>query len=686
MDSDMHPSSREPPQRHPSAAHPASRGALGPATPWFAAGGVFVAILLVTGAVIALRPDMGGTDLGLLLGYGIAVATLAAVLTGNRARHRLALRDSTAQAIARALEREERLRLIVTSLHEGLIFQDRDRRIVEFNDAAANMLGLTDAALDRRPEDLGPWHPVLEDGTVLSFDDHPAAVTLRTGEGVVGLVLGVATAIATVWVELNTVPVFDDQGDVDGVITTFHDITAVRTTRSALASSEEAVSVATQALSWQAFHDPLTELPNRAQLVERLTATLDRAHHSGAITAVLLLDLDRFKNVNDAMGHETGDRILIEVANRLRTGVPSRDMVARLGADEFIVLAEELADREEALRLAEALRAAVSIPILLPQGTVTLSASVGIAFDVDHRPSTLLRDADTAVHKAKEHGRDRFEVFDESLRAETIRKVAAEQLLRHALDEDGLRVLYQPIIDITSGEVTGAEALLRILGPSGELLTPASFIGIAEDTGLIVPVGAGVLDDACRQVGLWRDDLRALAPRTVSVNVSARQIATRMFPEVVQRTLTRHGLDPTSLTLELTETTLIEAGHEAFDAVEELHELGVRVAIDDFGTGYSSLAYLKRFPVDVVKIDRTFIAGLGHEQHDTEIVRAVLALGQSLGLTTVAEGVETTEQLDLLRELGCDDAQGFLLSRPVSSGDLVPAIERIHRSISASAT
>jgi EAL domain-containing protein (putative c-di-GMP-specific phosphodiesterase class I) len=187
-----------------------------------------------------------------------------------------------------------------------------------------------------------------------------------------------------------------------------------------------------------------------------------------------------------------------------------------------------------------------------------------------------------------------------------------------------------------------------------------------------------VLDDACQQVCAWRHDLGVLAPRTVSVNVSARQIATRMFPGVVERTLERHGLEPTSLTLELTETTLIEAGHAAFDAVEELHDLGVRLAIDDFGTGYSSLAYLKRFPVDVVKIDRSFVNGLGRQQHDTEIVRAVLALGQSLGLTTVAEGVETVEQLDLLRELGCDDAQGFLLSRPISSAELVPTIERLH--------
>ena len=673
----MNTTPRRPLQRHPSAAHLAPRRGLGVATPWVVAGGTGVLVLLVTAAVAASGSGMSRAEVGVLLAYGAVVAVLAAILTGNLARHRIALRTSLEEAMAQALDREERLRLILTSLHEGLIFQDTDLRIVEFNDAAATILGLTDAALDRRPEELGPWQPLLEDGTVLSFDDHPAAVTLRTGQPNIDMVVGVQTAIATIWLEVNTVPVFDEAGEIEGVISTFHDITAARTTRSALASSEEAVDVATKALSWQAFHDPLTELPNRAQLVERLTASLDRAKHTGALTALLFIDLDRFKNVNDAMGHEVGDHLLLEIAERLRGSLRSGDMVARLGADEFIVLAEALADRQEATLMADRLRAAISIPLSLPQGTVTLSASVGIAFDVDHRPSTLLRDADTALHKAKEHGRDRFEIFDDSLRAETIRKVAAEQLLRQALDEDGLRVLYQPIVDLTSGEIVGAEALLRILGPHGELLTPSSFIGIAEETGLIVPIGAGVLDDACRQLTVWREELGALAPRAVSVNVSARQIATRAFPGVVERTLERHGVDPGSMTLELTETTLIEAGHAAFDAVEELHELGVRLAIDDFGTGYSSLAYLKRFPVDVVKIDRSFVDGLGEQQHDTEIVRAVLALGQSLGLITVAEGVETPDQLALLRQLGCDSAQGFLLSRPVPSRELGPTIERI---------
>jgi diguanylate cyclase (GGDEF)-like protein len=614
------------------------------------------------------------------------MAVLAGILTGNLVRHRVAMRDSTARAIAQALEREERLRLIVTSLHEGLIFQDRDLRIVEFNDAARTILGLTDAALGQRPEELGPWQPLLDDGTVLPFADHPAAVTLRTGQPNIDLVLGVATAIRTVWLNVHTVPVFGEAGEVDGVITTFHDITAERSARNALASSEEAVSAATEALSWQAFHDPLTGLPNRAHLVDRLAPALNRARRARELTALLLVDLDRFTKVNDAMGHEAGDDLLAEVAIRLQRTCRPGDVVARLAADEFVVLAEAVETREDAVLLAERLRAAVAVPLDLPQGSATLTASIGIAFDVGHRSGSLLRDADTAMHKAKEHGRDRVEVFDDTLRAETIRKVAAEQLLRRALDEDGIRLLYQPIVDLTSGVVVGAEALVRIVGPHDELLTPAAFIGIAEETGLIVPMGAAVLDDACHQLTLWRAELGPDAPRTVSVNVSARQIATTTFAEVVDGTLRRHGLEPGALTLELTETTLIQAGHDAHDAVEELHDLGVGLAIDDFGTGYSSLAYLKRFPVDVVKIDRSFVNGLGVQQHDTEIVRAVLALGQSLGLGTVAEGVETQEQLTLLRDLGCDSAQGFLLARPVPSADLASTIDGIRACLELTAS
>jgi diguanylate cyclase (GGDEF)-like protein len=677
------------PAHRPRHRHPSTLGIARPrssvlVSPRAVAALAFGVVALVTLGLATARPGITGSSRAVLSAYGATIAVLVGILSGNVARHRAALRAADAKALASAIEREERLRLIVASLHEGLIFQDRDQRLVEYNDAASTILGLTDLALYRTPEEMGPWHPVLEDGTILSFDDHPAAVTLRTREPIIGMILGVALVGGhTIWIKLNAIPVIGDDGEVDGVITTFTDITAERTAQTALASSEAAANVATEALSWQTFHDPLTQLPNRAQLVDRLTSSLDRAGRQGGLTAVLVLDIDRFKNVNDTMGHEAGDLLLVEIAERLRGAIRASDMVARLAGDEFVVLAEALADRAEALAMADRLRSTVSQPIGLPQGIVTVTASMGIAFDIDHRPGTLLRDADTALHKAKEQGRDSMAIFDDSLRAETIRRVAAEQLLRRALDEDGLRVLYQPIVDLSTGEIAGAEALLRILGPHGELLTPSSFVSIAEDTGLIVPVGAGVLDHACQQLMEWQWELGDAAPRYVSVNLSARQITTRHFPSVVARTLAQYGVEPRCLTLELTETTLIEAGHSALDTVEELHELGVCLAIDDFGTGYSSLSYLKRFPVDVVKVDRSFVAGLGKQQHDTEIVRAVLALGQSLHLTTVAEGVETTEQLYMLQDLGCDSAQGFLLARPIEGAELGAASDHIRGAVLA---
>ncbi len=690
-------------------------------------------------------------------------------------------------------EGNDRLRLIFGSLHEGLIFHDRDRRIMEFNDAAARILELPEGARQRRPEELPAWRAIREDGSPWPTETHPVEQTLRTGQPLLAQVMGVERPDRPlVWLVVNTQPVFDDAGAVDGVILTFTDTTAERAAQAAQRSSEARFTAlvergtdiicvvdadggflyaspasdrllgagsmgvgrsilqivhpddlevvraslrdiadepsvvitgeirvrdrsgrwhnvevvasnrlddpaiggivcnvrdvterteAAAALSWQAFHDPLTGLPNRTLLLRRVDAALARARETGRTTAVLFLDLDRFKDVNDSMGHEGGDLLLVEIAERLSASVRTRDTVARLGGDEFIVLAESLNSRDEAIYLAERIRLAVARPVSLPQGTVTLTTSVGIAFDAGQQAAKLLRDADTALYKAKDSGRDGWEIFDHSLRAETIRRVAAEQVIRTALDEDGLRVHYQPIVDLVTGAVVGAEALLRIMGPHNELMEPKSFISIAENSGLIVPIGAGVLDDACRRLGRWREQLGADAPRTVSVNLSARQLTTPAFADMVQRTLDQHELEATSLILELTESTLIEAGRSAHDILGGLHDTGVGLAIDDFGTGYSSLAYLKRFPVDIVKVDRSFIDGLGEQASDTEIVKAVIALGQSLGLATVAEGVETQAQLDALRSLGCDCAQGYLLARPVPSDQLGEAVRQVRRTL-----
>ncbi|MFP5255413.1 MAG: putative bifunctional diguanylate cyclase/phosphodiesterase [Acidimicrobiia bacterium] len=666
----------DPRRSHPSARARPPVGDGRRTLPSRAAGASAALVLAATTALLLWRPDLRDASAALTAALGGVVATSLALATWDLTRRGRSMQRSIEEAARLAVEREERLELILGSLHEGLIFQDADLRLREYNDAAARILGLSEQSLGRLPEELGPWEPLQDDGSVLAWEDCPAAVTLRTGEPQVQRSAGIRSPEGTTWLLLSTVPVLGDDGTPEGVITTFHDVTAERSTRDALASTEAAASVAAQALSWQARHDPLTELPNRALLLERLTEALAGAAATERTTAVLSLDLDRFQQVNDTMGHDAGDRVLLETASRLRATLRDTDLVARLSGDEFIVVAGVPDDPQEAVQLAERLRAVLARPIWLPQGNVTLSASVGIAFDAGHGASTLLRDADTALHKAKAHGGDRAEVFDESLRAEAIRRVAAEQILRRALDEDGLRVLYQPIVDLHDGRLVGAEALLRVVGPHQELLTPASFIAIAEETGLIVPLGAGVLDRACAQLAAWQRDLGDRAPQHVSVNLAARQL-TGQFPAVVEGALAVHGLRPDQLVLELTETALIEAGQEALDSVNRLHALGVRLAIDDFGTGYSSLAYLKRFPVDIVKIDRSFTRGLGTDQHDTEIVRAVVALARSLDLVCVAEGVETVEQLRHLHRLGCDEAQGYLLARPLPGPDLGGAIDAI---------
>ena len=666
--------------RHPSA--PATTERLRSArvtSPARAALGVGALGLASTAALALWRPDLGSMSAPALAGAGVAATALAAGAGAERSRSRRRLFDSETAWVARAIEREGRLRSIVASLQDGLILYDRHLRIVEFNPAAERILALDDDMRGRVPTALPGWRALREDGSVMAPEEFPVLQTMCTGRSISDRVVGIEReGRGTSWVSVNTQPVRGVGGRVDGVVQTFTDLTSQLEAQRALASSEALVDEATEMLAWQAYHDPLTRLPNRALLLDRLSTALDRGRERGTRSALLFLDLDRFKNVNDTLGHDAGDRLLVTVAERLRGALRPSDTVARLGGDEFVVLLEALGTRQEASVVADRLRAAIAEPTTLDGTQLTVTTSVGIAFDADHQPTTLLRDADTALYEAKDSGRDRWAVFDDSLRAATIRRVAAEQLIRQALDEDGLRVHYQPIVDLVTGRVIGAEALLRMMGPHNELLMPGSFISIAEETGLIVPVGAGVLDDACAQLRRWRKELGDDAPATVSVNLAARQLSTAGFAELVRRTLERHRIEPADLTLELTESTLIQAGREALDAVVALHDLGVRLAIDDFGTGYSSLSYLKRFPVDIVKVDRNFVDGLGNAPNDTEIVRAVLALGQSLGLVTVAEGVETKDQLQLLRELGCDGAQGYLLSRPVPAAELPAAVVGIH--------
>ncbi|HRW38650.1 MAG: EAL domain-containing protein [Acidimicrobiales bacterium] len=423
-------------------------------------------------------------------------------------------------------------------------------------------------------------------------------------------------------------------------------------------------------ITWQAFHDPLTGLPNRALLNDRLGQAVARVRRTSSRAALLFLDLDRFKLVNDSLGHEAGDLLLVEVARRLTATVRTADTVARLGGDEFVVLVDGVRD-EEVLALADRLANVVAQPIDLPQGTVNTSTSIGIAFASDPAgAANLLRDADTALYRAKEKGRNRFHVFTDSLRSEALRRVELDHGLRAAIDDDRLVAHYQPIADLTTGEVASVEALVRIQDEDGNLELPGGYLEVADDSGLIVAVGRVVLEQSCAAFAGWRRTLGRRAPRRVAVNVSARELASPEFLPTIWNVLGRHDLSPRDLALEFSESTVIGADRETLRTVDRLHELGVSLSVDDFGTGYSSLAYLKRFPIASVKLDRTFVAGLGTDPSDAEIVRAVVSLGDALALDVIAEGIESPAQLELLQELGCSYGQGFLLGAPAAAVDL----------------
>jgi diguanylate cyclase (GGDEF)-like protein len=422
--------------------------------------------------------------------------------------------------------------------------------------------------------------------------------------------------------------------------------------------------------------------------MEQIGQALSRARRRPGSVAVLFIDLDRFKVVNDSLGHAAGDDLLVEVARRLERVMRSADTVARLGGDEFVVLAEDVASVDEALTLARRLREAIAAPISIGTGPrIVVTASVGIALSapaadadagdgndadtdgaasaVAATPSSLLWDADVAMYRAKDSGRDRVQLFEDGLRAGSLGRFRSEAMLRHALDHDGLRLHYQPLVDLTTGALAGAEALVRLEHPERGLILPAEFIPVAEETGLVVPLGAWVVGEATAQAGAWQALQPPDAPpMVVSINLSGRQLATPGFAVEVGAAIARSGADASHLCFEVTEHTLLDASGVTVATLEGLKDLGVRLAIDDFGTGHSSLTWLRRLPADFLKVDRTFVAGLGTDRGDTAIVRAVLDLGHAMGLTTVAEGVETPDQLAVLRDLGCDWAQGFYLARP----------------------
>jgi diguanylate cyclase (GGDEF)-like protein len=466
---------------------------------------------------------------------------------------------------------------------------------------------------------------------------------------------------------------------------TFTDLTALRAqdveiARLSLAQAERLTELhdAQAALILQATHDALTGLPNRALLIDRITQALSHSQRSGTSTAVIFVDLDRFKQVNDTHGHDAGDLMLRRVAEQLVMVVRPMDTVARIGGDEFVILAPGIKSDQHAIDIGARLLARLRRPAdraNLAERGEQVGASVGISIAVDGRSTAeaLLNEADTAMFHAKSLGGGRAVVFDAALGRQVELRSLTQQMLQSALDEHRIIVHYQPVIDVSTGGVTAFEALARIRSGDGSIVQPVDFIAAAEESGLIIPFGADVLATACREARRWPPVNIPSRQPNLAVNLSARQFEPGDLPGIVRRTLVQTGLPADHLHLELTETAIMDLRPDVMDQLAALTDLGVQIGLDDFGTGYASLTHLRRLPLSFVKIDQSFVQGLGLSVDDERIVAAVVDLAANLGLRSIAEGVETTDQLTWLRELGCDQAQGYLVARPMPSDEVAAA-------------
>ncbi|MEY2434942.1 MAG: hypothetical protein QOC92_4667 [Acidimicrobiaceae bacterium] len=426
-------------------------------------------------------------------------------------------------------------------------------------------------------------------------------------------------------------------------------------------------------LRYQALHDPLTALANRALFTDHVQHAVARGDRHGRLLAVLFLDLDDFKAVNDSLGHGAGDSLLVAVAERLRACLRPGDTAARFGGDEFAILLEDI-ETDDAVAAAERIGEALRAPFFVQNRELRVRASIGIAVRSTELDATqLLRNSDVAMYIAKRRGKGRHEVFEASMYADAVERHELKEDLQRAVTQGDFVVHYQPIIDLESGHLNGVEALVRWNRLSRGLVEPSEFIPVAEDTGMILQIGQFVLEEACRQAGVWQRRLPHGMPFSVNVNLSARQLAHGGFVEDVAKVLAESELDPDSLVLEITESVLME-GDGTVRRLGELRDLGVRLAIDDFGTGYSSLSYLRRFPIDILKMDKTFVQGVGTTSSDDALAQAIIDLTHTLGLTVVAEGIERVEQRDQLRLLQCNMGQGYYFTKPLDADGIEPFI------------
>jgi len=538
------------------------------------------------------------------------------------------------------------------------IARDPACRRIEGNPYMTRLMGGTpreNISFSAPPEEVLPTARLYRDGQPLAPEDLPMQRAAAQGAEVVDMEMDVVRDGEKVATILGyAAPLFDEGGRPRGAIGASLDITERKR------AEEQIKSLA--------YHDALTGLPNRRLFQDRLSVAVAQAHRNGQRLAVLYLDLDRFKPVNDSLGHAAGDRLIQDVAERLRTCLREGDTVARLGGDEFTLLLPGVSQVVDAARVAEKVLDTLRVPFQIEGREIFATASIGISLypEDGHDVETLVKNADAAMYRAKQQGRDNYQLYTPALNATALERLALESSLRHALAKNELVIHYQPVLDLATGHVQAMEALLRWQHPELGLLPPAEFISLAEVTGLIIAFGPWVLRTACAQTREWQE--AGHAELGVAVNLSARQFQHPDLVAQVRRALEETKLDPAFLELEITESSAMH-GEAAVHTLRELKALGVRIAIDDFGTGYSSLSYLRRFPIDTLKIDRSFIADITRDPDDAAIATAVIALAHTLKLRVVAEGVETEEQVAFLSARRCDRVQGFLFGAPLPAED-----------------
>jgi diguanylate cyclase (GGDEF)-like protein/PAS domain S-box-containing protein len=567
-------------------------------------------------------------------------------------------RAANAEAL---FEEKERAQVTLNSIGDGVMSIDVWAQVTYLNAVAEKLTGWS------RDEAVG--RPLAEvfcviDSTSREAVQNPMLLAIRqnTTVGLTPNCVLVRRDGSEAAIEDSAAPIHDRRGHVTGAVMVFHDVSAAR-------------AVSTR-MSYLAQHDSLTDLPNRILLKDRLMQSMSLAQRHRQKLAVLYLDVDRFKHINDSLGHGIGDRLLQSVAQRLLTCVRSSDTVSRHGGDEFVILLADAVHAQDAIVSVEKILRALAAPHLIEQHDLSITASIGIAVYPDDGTDgeTLMKHADFAMLHAKDSGRNNFQFFKPEMNIRALERQSLEFSLRHALAQEQFVLHYQPKINLETGAIVGAEALIRWHHPERGLVAPVHFIPVAEECGFIVPISRWVLREGCRQARAWQD--AGLPALRIAINISAVELRSKDFAAGVRTILAETGLEPRYLELEFTESFLMNDSKSAAAVLQELRQMGVQLALDDFGTGYSSLSYLKRFPIDTLKIDQSFVRDLMTDADDASIVRAVLSMGESLNMLVIAEGVETREQLNFLREHACPQGQGFYFSHPVVAGEFSQLLGR----------